>query len=82
MYDPQNGTSSPVSVKDEVVDNLAAGAGGGLPAHNYFDNPDFREKATALIAATWNAGAAISRSTCIRAMLTSISAAVERPLNT
>jgi hypothetical protein len=56
VYDPQNGSSSPVSVKDEVVDNLAAGAGGGLPAHNYFDNEDFREKAAALIAASWNAG--------------------------
>jgi hypothetical protein len=52
VYDPQSGASSNVEVADEVVDNVAAHSGGGLPAHNYWDNPDFCKRAAALIAAS------------------------------
>ena len=39
-YDPVTGTQSPVAVTDIKVDNVGAGVGGGLPAHNYWDNID------------------------------------------
>ncbi|HEX6538728.1 MAG TPA: hypothetical protein VF155_06085 [Candidatus Dormibacteraeota bacterium] len=50
VYDPNSGAESHVAVRDVVVDNIAAGVGGGLPAHNYWDNADFCRQAAALIA--------------------------------
>jgi hypothetical protein len=52
VNDPQGRANASVPVVDEVVDNVAAGSGGGLPAHNYFDNPDFCKKTATLIAAS------------------------------
>ena len=37
-YDPMTGQQSNVAVADVKVDNVGAGVGGGLPAHNYWDN--------------------------------------------
>jgi len=37
-WDPQSGTSTPVKIDDVLVDNLAHSSGGGLQAHNYWDN--------------------------------------------
>ena len=37
-YDPVSGQQSNVAVKDIKVDNVGAHVGGGLPAHNYWDN--------------------------------------------
>ena len=39
-YDPVSGQQSNVAVKDIKVDNVGAHVGGGLPAHNYWDNVD------------------------------------------
>ena len=39
-YDPVSGEQSHVAVKDIKVDNVGARVGGGLPAHNYWDNVD------------------------------------------
>jgi len=38
--DPNTGSSLQVSLVDALTDNAAHGAGGGLPAHNYWDNND------------------------------------------
>lgn len=37
-YDTVTGVKSNVAVADIKVDNVGAGVGGGLPAHNYWDN--------------------------------------------
>lgn len=37
-YDSATGTPEDLGVVDIKVDNIGAGAGGGLPAHNYWDN--------------------------------------------
>ncbi|MBV8528138.1 MAG: hypothetical protein JOZ75_07465 [Candidatus Dormibacteraeota bacterium] len=37
-YNPQTGERANVAVSDVKVDNVGAGVGGGLPAHNYWDN--------------------------------------------
>lgn len=37
-FDPQTGTSQPVGIADISVDNLKHSSGGGLQAHNYWDN--------------------------------------------
>jgi len=36
--DPDTGHTLPVPLRDTEVSNAAHGAGGGLPAHNYWDN--------------------------------------------
>ncbi len=52
VYDPLSGASASVAVADVVVDNVAAHSGGGLPAHNYWDNESFCKQLAALIAAS------------------------------
>lgn len=38
VYDPESGAGANVPISDIVVDNVKAGVGGDLPAHNYWDN--------------------------------------------
>ena len=38
--DPNDGTTLQIDLADSVTDNAGHGAGGGLPAHNYWDNND------------------------------------------
>lgn len=38
QHDPDNGTQSQVAIEDITVDNVSDSAGGGLRAHNYWDN--------------------------------------------
>ncbi len=43
LYESTNqdsGVSDPVSLSDTLVENAEHGAGGGLPAHNYWDNDE------------------------------------------
>ena len=49
-FDPTSGAPSQIAVKDEIVDNVAAQVGGGLPAHNYWDNLVFCAKLAEVIA--------------------------------
>ena len=56
-YDPVTGAQSHVAVADVKVDNVGAGVGGGLPAHNYWDNIDgFVKPAAGIVVNAVNAG--------------------------
>ena len=56
-YDPVTGAQSHVAVTDVKVDNVGAGAGGGLPAHNYWDNIDgFVKPVAGIVVNAVNAG--------------------------
>ena len=49
-YDPVSGQQSNVAVSDIKVDNVRNSGGGGLPAHNYWDNIDeFVKPAAAIV---------------------------------
>jgi hypothetical protein len=41
IHDPDTGVESPAPVTDVQVDNVRDSKGGGLRAHNYWDNPVF-----------------------------------------
>lgn len=51
-YDPVSGQQSNVAVSDIKVDNVRNSGGGGLPAHNYWDNIDEFVKPAAAIVVT------------------------------
>jgi hypothetical protein len=51
-YDPVSGAQAYVGVTDVKVDNVAAGVGGGLPEHNYWDNREGFVKPLAAILET------------------------------
>ena len=56
-YDPVTGAQSHVAVADIKVDNVGAGVGGGLPAHNYWDNIDgFVKPVAGIVVNAVNAG--------------------------
>lgn len=56
-YDPVTGQQSNVAVSDIKVDNVRHSAGGGLPAHNYWDNIDeFVKPAAGIVVNAVNAG--------------------------
>lgn len=53
VYHPETGASANVPIADVLVDNVHAGVGGDLPAHNYWDNlqPDqYCSKAADILA--------------------------------
>jgi hypothetical protein len=41
VHDPDTGEIQQLQIHDVPVDNVARSGGGGLRAHNYWDNPDF-----------------------------------------
>lgn len=43
------GSAGPIPVQDRFLDNLTDSAGTGLRAHNYWDNPKFREQLAAVL---------------------------------
>lgn len=52
VHDPDTGAQSQMSVTDVQVDNVKDSKGGGLRAHNYWDNDAFCSQAAALISAS------------------------------
>jgi pimeloyl-ACP methyl ester carboxylesterase len=51
VHDPDTGAESSMAVTDVQVDNVNHSSGGGLRAHNYWDNDQFCSAAAKLIAA-------------------------------
>jgi hypothetical protein len=51
VHDPDTGAESATAVTDLQVDNVKDSKGGGLRAHNYWDNDAFCSRAAALITA-------------------------------
>jgi len=49
VHDPDTGAESPMAVTDLQVDNVRDSTGGGLRAHNYWDNDAFCSAAAAVI---------------------------------
>lgn len=58
VHDPDTGAQSPMAVTDVKVDNVKDSTGGGLRAHNYWDNDAFCAAAAKLIAAIQTPGPA------------------------
>jgi hypothetical protein len=52
VHDPDTGAESPMAVTDIQVDNVKDSTGGGLRAHNYWDNDAFCSAAAELITAS------------------------------
>jgi hypothetical protein len=52
VHDPDSGVESAMAVSDVQVDNVKNSKGGGLRAHNYWDNDEFCSRAAAFITAT------------------------------
>lgn len=55
VHDPDTGAESPMAVTDVQVDNVKDSTGGGLRAHNYWDNDAFCSAAAGLITAIHSA---------------------------
>ncbi len=49
IHDPNTGTQGAIAVVDEQVDNVKDSQGGGLRAHNYWDNDAFAVGAAAVL---------------------------------
>ena len=49
IHDPNTGTQGAIAVVDEQVDNVKDSQGGGLRAHNYWDNDAFSVGAAAVL---------------------------------
>jgi hypothetical protein len=52
VHDPDTGAESPMAVTDIQVDNVKDSTGGGLRAHNYWDNDAYCSVAAALVIAS------------------------------
>jgi hypothetical protein len=51
VHDPDTGAETPMPVSDVQVDNVRDSRGGGLRAHNYWDNDAFCAGAAGVISA-------------------------------